>query len=183
MSAFKIRRVKKEIRTLGLAAKSTGSEDEYLIVGVVFRGNLWLDGVMRAMAPEADITDGSVEMITTSRHHPQIRAILIHGGLLYDGITIDACRLSKEAMRPVIALNFKEEIGADDTAHTRVYALDTEGEETHSCSIGIESRVADEILRVASMDSALPEALRVAGLLLSSFTEHANIRFKNNSTA
>ena len=109
-------------------------------MGVVFRGNLWLDGVMRVMAPKADITDGSVEMITTSRHHPQIRAILIHGGLLYDGITIDACSLSKEAMRPVIALNLKEEIGTDDTAHTRIYALDTEGEETRSCSIGIESR-------------------------------------------
>jgi hypothetical protein len=43
--------------------------------------------------------------------------------------------------------------------------------------------VADEILLMASMDDALPEALRVAGLLLSSFPEDANISFKNNFTA
>jgi endonuclease V-like protein UPF0215 family len=182
MSAFKIRQVKKEIRTLGLASKRTGSEDEFLVVGVVFRGNHWLDGVMRTTASEADITDRSVEMITASRHHPQIRAILIHGDLLLDGVTIDPCSLSREAMRPVIALNFKGEPKSYDPDRTKVYALNKEVEMTPSFSIGLESRIADEILRVASRDSDLPEALRVAGLLLSAYTECTNISFKNDST-
>jgi endonuclease V-like protein UPF0215 family len=181
MSAFKIRRVKKEIRTLGLASKRTGSEDEFLVVGVVFRGNHWLDGVMRTTASKADITHRSVEMITASRHHPQIRAILIHGDLLLDGITIDPCSLSRETMRPVIALNFKGEPRSDDP-DLKVYALDKEVEGTPSYSIGLESRIADEILRVASRDSDLPEALRVAELLLSAYTECTNISFKNDST-
>ncbi len=181
MSAFKIRQVKKEIRTLGLASKRTGSEDEFLVVGVVFRGNHWLDGVMRTTASEADITDRTVEMITASRHHPQIRAILIHGDLLLDGVAIDTCSLSSEAMRPVIALNFRGEPRSDDPDR-KVYALDKEVEGTPSYSIGLESRIADEILRVASRDSDLPEALRVAGLLLSAYTECTNISFKNDST-
>ena len=182
MSAFKIRQVKKEIRTLGLASKRTGSEDEFLVVGVVFRGKYWLDGVMKTTASEADITHRSVEMITASRHHPQIRAILIHGDLLLDGVTIDPCSLSREAMRPVIAMNFKGKPRSDDPDRTKVYALNKEVEGTPSYSIGVESRIADEILRVASRDSDLPEALRVAGLLLSAYTECTNISFKNDST-
>jgi endonuclease V-like protein UPF0215 family len=150
-------------------------------VGVVFRGNHWLDGIMRTTAYKADITDGSVEMITTSRHHPQIRAILIHGDLLFDGVTIDPCSLSSGAKRPVIALNFRGEPRSDDPDR-KVYALDKEVEGTPSYSIGLESRIADEILRVASRDSDLPEALRVAGLLLSAYTECTNISFKNDST-
>lgn len=182
MSAFRIRRVKKEIRTLGLASKKTASEDEFLVVGVVFRGKHWLDGVMRTTASEADITDRSVEMITASRHHPQIRAILIHGDLLLDGVTIDPCSLSSEAMRPVIALSFRGEPRSDDPDRTKIYALDKEEEGTPSYSICLESQIADEILRVASRDSDLPEALRVAGLLLSAYTECTNISFKNDST-
>jgi endonuclease V-like protein UPF0215 family len=181
MSGFKIRHVKKEIRTLGLAARSTGGE--FLIAGVVFRGNLWLDGVMRTSTPEVDITGRSVEMITTSPHHPQIRVILIHGDLLCDGITIDPCRLSKETTRPVIALNLEDEPRSDDPDHPPIFTLDMEGEETRSYSIGLESQVADAILRTTTEVGTLPEALRVVGLLLSAFTERESISFKNKSVA
>ena len=183
MSVFKIRQVKKEIRTLGLAAKSTGSEGEFLVVGVVFRGSLWLDGVMRTTTHTADITDGSAEMITASRHHPQIRAILVHGDLLYDGGTIDPFNLSRETMRPVIALNYKGDLGSDEPDNTQIYAMDVTGEEASSYSIGLEGPVAVNILRTVSRDGVLPEALRVARILLSRFTEQSNIRFKNDSTA
>ena len=182
MSAFKIRQVKKEIRTLGLAAKSTGSEGEFLVVGVVFRGSLWLDGVMRTTAHTADITDGSAEMITASRHHPQIRAILVHGDLLYDGCTIDPFNLSRETMRPVIALNYKGDLGSDEPDNIQVYAVDVTGE-VPSYSIGLEGPVAVNILRTVSRDGVLPEALRVARRLLSQFMEQSNISFKNDSTA
>ena len=182
MSVFKIRQVKKEIRTLGLAAKSAGSEGEFLVVGVVFRGSLWLDGVMRTTTHTADITDGSAEMITASRHHPQIRAILVHGDLLHDGCTIDPFNLSRETMRPVVALNYKGDLGSDEPDSTQVYTMDVTGEAT-SYSIGLEGPVAVNILRTVSRDSVLPEALRVARILLSYFMEQSNIRFKNDSTA
>jgi endonuclease V-like protein UPF0215 family len=182
LSTFKIRQVKKEIRTLGLAAKSMNSEGEFIVVGVVFRGSLWLDGVMRTTTHTADITDGSAEMITASRHHPQIRAILVHGDLLYDGCTIDPFNLSRETMRPVIALNYKGDLGSDDPENTQVYAMRVTGK-VPSYSIGLEDPVAVDILRTASRDGVLPEALRVANILLSNFTEQTNIRFKNDSTA
>ncbi len=182
MSAFKIRQVKKEIRTLGLAAKSTGSEGEFLVVGVVFRGSLWLDGVMRTTTYTVDITDGSAEMIKASRHHPQIRAIIVHEDLLYDGCTIDPFNLSRETMRPVIALNYKGCLESDEAGSTQVYAMDVTGE-APSYSIGLEGSVAVNILRTVSRDGVLPEALRVARILLSHFREQSNIRFKNDSTA
>jgi endonuclease V-like protein UPF0215 family len=182
LSAFKIRQVKKEIRTLGLAAKSTGSGGEFLVVGVVFRGSLWLDGVMRTTANTSDITDGSAEMIATSRHHPQIRAILVHGDLLYDGCT-DPFNLSRKTMRPVIALNYKGDLGSDEPDNTQVYAMDVTGEEPPSYSIGLECPVAVNVLRTISRDGVFPEALRVARVLLSYFTEQSNISFKNDSAA
>lgn len=138
---------------------------------------------MRTSTPEADITDIFVEMITASPHHPQIRAILIHGDLLRDGIIIDLCRLSKGTKRPVIALKMEEEPRSDDPDQPPVFALDMDGRETLSYSIGLENQVAEEILRTTTKSGTLPEALRVVGLLLSAFPERENISFKNNSVA
>jgi hypothetical protein len=85
-------------------------------------------------------------------------------------------------MRPVIALNYKGDLGSDDHENTQVYAMRVTGE-VPSYSIGLEDPVAVDILRTASRDGVLPEALRVANILLSNFTEQTNIRFKNDSTA
>ena len=89
MRIYHLRQVKKEIRVLGFAAKPTGVNDKLYVVGVVFRGKLWLDGVMRTVACGPDITKEVVEMIINSPHHPQIRVILLHGDLLPQNILWD----------------------------------------------------------------------------------------------
>lgn len=170
MGTYRIRQVKKEIRTLGLVVKQTGLRYEYTVIGVVFRGSLWLDGVMRTTVQNIDVTESSIEMITSSPHYPQIRAILVHGDLLCDGASMDTYNLSKNTGKPVIVLNVKDKFKPEESDHIPVYCLCSKDEGVNSYSIGLKSRLVDEILRKSSRDGIFPEALRMAELLLSVYT-------------
>lgn len=164
MSTPRLREIKKEIRVLGLAAWSDSSTGTYETVGVLFRGNRWLDGVLRARSSTHDVTEDVVEMIRNSNHHPQIRVILLHNELLTDGSHIDPHRLSEETERPVIAMGFEE----------TVPETQGEGHRTHPATssailIGINEETAKRVLRTSTRTEKYPEALRVAELLKDSF--------------
>jgi hypothetical protein len=73
----RIRQVKREIRALGIVAKGLRGGGG-LAVGVIFRGGLYLDGVIKAKAHGPDITGAVAEMIKASPHYPQIRVLLIN---------------------------------------------------------------------------------------------------------
>lgn len=171
MRTMKIRQVKKEIRVLGIAVKPSTSGDHLHAVGVVFRGGLWLDGVMRTIAQGPDITDRLVEMIAESPHHPQIRVLLIHDSLIEGGATIDPCRLSTGTSKPVIALSKGEEgLAATQTSADMVvhhFKLEGIGEPIKVLSIGLQSVDATRVLEVSTRKGVIPEALRVAGLVVS----------------
>jgi endonuclease V-like protein UPF0215 family len=172
MRIYNLRQVKKEIRTLGLAAKPTGVDDKLYVVGVVFRGKLWLDGVMKAVACGPDITKEVVEMIINSPHYPQIRVILLHGDLLEGESSVDPCILSSQTSRPVIALKFDEgSLRVEDAEHVSWFKLKKEGTSISSLSVGLTNQVAIRVLEMIWRDGSLPEGLRVAGLVVSALTE------------
>jgi endonuclease V-like protein UPF0215 family len=164
MSTPRLREIKKEIRVLGLAAWSDSSTGTYETVGVLFRGNRWLDGVLRARSSTHDVTEDVVDMIRNSNHHPQIRVILLHNELLTDSSQIDSHRLSKKTERPVIAMGFEETL----------QEIQDEGDSTHpaassAISIGINEETAKKVLSASTRTENYPEALRVAKLLKDSF--------------
>lgn len=163
MGTYRIRQVKKEIRVLGLAARQAPDGHGFDVVGVIYRGRHWLDGVLRTTSIDSDVTSEAVEMIVGSDHNPQIRVILLHTDLLKDGTTIDPSELSKGTLKPVIAMRFKE-TPKDDPSQTERVPLDLES----SIAFGLEKRVAERILESTSRESSPPEALRVAELILSS---------------
>lgn len=171
MRTAKIRQVKREIRVLGIAVKPSSKGDRLHVVAVVFRGGLWLDGVMRTTTQGPEITDRLVEMITASPHHPQIRVLLLHGTLIEGGATVDPYRLSIGTSRPVVALS-TDEAGLNipevtkDLAMQR-FMLEREGESIDVLSIGLRSRDATRVLEVSTREGVMPEALRVAGLVVS----------------
>jgi endonuclease V-like protein UPF0215 family len=170
MRSYNIRQVKKEIRVLGLAVRKAVETEGFHVVGVVFRGRLWLDGVMRTKAGGADVTREAVEMITGSPHHPQIRVILLDRGLIDSSATLDPCGLSSGASRPVIAMGFGEALCPEEDGSVHRFDFEGGGARVPVLSVGLSSRVALRVLENASRGDAVPEALRVSGLVISAFS-------------
>lgn len=171
MGITRIRRIKREIRVLGIASKPRGSLQT--VVGVVYRGSLWLDGVLaiNLRGDEASPTLKVAEMIRGSSHHPQIRVILLHRELLR-GIRIDPYRLHLEVERPVIALSSGGWPERREEAYSIGFEMEIGGERLRVLSIGLRSREAASILKVATREGEkLPEALRVAGLIASALDQ------------
>ncbi len=164
MTLFRIREVKREIRVLGVAARRA-THKGYTVVGVVFRGGLYLDGVLRTKSESRDITGDVVEMIVSSPHHPQVRAILLDGKLL-DGATADLAVLSEAASRPVIAFNPTGMVAPREGAVER-FEMDLNEGPVPVLSLGIDRAMAERILSRVSKRRGVPEALRIACLLVS----------------
>jgi endonuclease V-like protein UPF0215 family len=161
MTLYRIREVKREIRVLGVAARRATIKG-HTIVGVIFRGGLYLDGVLRAESDSRDITGDVVEMIVSSPHHPQVRVILLDGRLL-DGATADIAVLSEATSKPVIAFNPVGLVAPSDGAVER-FEMNLNDGPNPVLSIGIERTKAKRIIHNASTRHNVPEALRVASL-------------------
>ena len=167
MAFYRLREVKKEIRVLGIVAGRVTPGSDLQVVGVVYRGRLYLDGVMRTRSAGPDITGEVAAMIESSPHMPQVRVILLDSAHLRDGATLDPIKLSEKLSKPVVFLGPGE---FDDSPRvpTQQYGWETGGETVPVLSVGLKRGVATRILTVASAKTAVPEALRVAEILISS---------------
>jgi len=163
----KIRQVKREIRVLGIAAGRVA--DSFQAVGVVFRGSLWIDGVLRTVSSEADLTEGLIGMVDGSPHNPQIRVILLHEAFIPAGASIDPFRLAVGCGKPVISLS-QDERTAEPGSQAESFPWG-DGEDVWALAVGLRRRDAEGVLRVSTRVGAMPEALRVAGLVTASLTE------------
>jgi endonuclease V-like protein UPF0215 family len=165
MTVQGIREVKKQIRILSLAAKSIGKGGHYFLVGVVYRGRLCLDGIMSALVDGGDLTSEIVRMVTASRHHPQIRVIVYYYDSL-NGATIDPESLVKGVSRPVIVLGFD---GVNLIEGVPLPRLDFKQGESSipAFSVCLSRETALRVLSTSSVTNAIPEAVRVAELVVS----------------
>jgi len=169
-----IRHVKKEIRVLGIAIEHARIPDRFHIVGVVYRGGLWLDGVMSTVANETDITGGVVEMVKRSPHHPQVRVALLSDALT-GGAAIDPYGLSLGISKPVIAITSGGELEEFPTeGSAQRLELKRGGATLVAMCYGLRSRDAERVLMVSTREWVLPEALRVARLVVSAVTASMN---------
>lgn len=164
MTLFRIREVKREIRVLGVAVQRA-THKGYTVVGVIFRGGLYLDGVLKAESKSRDITGDVVEMIVSSPHYPQVRVILLDGELL-DGATADLAILSEAASRPVIAFNPTGMVAPREGAVER-FELDLNEGQVPVLSLGIDRVMVERIVSRVSKRRGVPEALRIACILVS----------------
>jgi endonuclease V-like protein UPF0215 family len=150
-----IRRVKREIRVLGVAARREAGG--FLVVGVVYRGGLWLDGAIWWKAE--DLEGAIAEMLKGSPHSGQVRVILLSRANLPTDVIVSVEKLSAEVGKPVILLGegeLKLKIGA----------------ERLQCSVsGLSRWVAEDVLKTVTPEGSVPEALRVAALILSGLPE------------
>jgi endonuclease V-like protein UPF0215 family len=162
------------------------------VVGVVFRGGYWLDGVMHTTVEVDgfDATEKIASMIINSRHHKQLRVIMLNGITLGGFNVVNIKRLNAETRLPVIAVTREkpdyEEIHEAlknlprcgerwkvirNTAEMLEVFTRSEDEKVFIQISGILEEDARKIVRLTSTRSSIPEALRVAHLVASGISK------------
>ena len=193
MALKRFRIVKPEIRVLGVddGVFIPHRKGLALVVGVVFRGGYWLDGVMHTQieVDGLDATERIASMILGSPHHKQLRVIILNGVTFAGFNVIDVRRLSEDTGLPVITVtrgkpNFDEirealvnlpdgdkrwklilNLGEPFEMSTRKIC-----EKIYVQVFGTRREDAEKIVRLTSTRSNIPEALRVAHLIASGIT-------------
>ena len=190
MSRSSFRVVKPEIRVLGVddGVFTPHVEAWVPVVGVVFRGGYWLDGVMhtKIAVDGFDATEKIASMITNSPHCRQLRVIMLNG-ITFGGFNVvDIKALHAETKLPVIAVTrekpnlaeirealkhlpkCEERWSAVLNAGELVEVATRHGKERVYVHVaGISAEDARRVLRLTSTRSNVPEALRVAHLVAS----------------
>jgi uncharacterized protein len=184
----RFRVIKPEIRILGIddGKHVFRSKTQVPLVGVVYKGGLWLEGVMSTMVwvDGFDVTEKVAEMILCSPHYKQVRVIML-SGLTYAGFnTLDIVELNKATNLPVIALTSKKPdmerirsaLNNLDRPEERlkallkagdIVAIHNNGKKIFMQTAGIYCEDAQKIVALASTRSSIPEPLRVAHLIAS----------------
>ena len=190
MDRKSFRVIKPEIRVLGIddGAFKPHVKGEVLVVGVVFRGGYWLDGVMHTtIAVDGfDATDKIGSMIVGSSHYKQLRVVMLNGVTFAGFNIVDVKALYAATKLPVITVT-REKPDFEDirkalqnlpNPEARWKAILSAGEpvqvSTRSAkakvylqAVGVSMEDAVKILRLTSTRSNVPEALRVAHLIAS----------------
>jgi len=146
--------VKPEIRVLGVAAMQR--EGFLDLIGVVYRGCSWLDGVMRGRSDSTDLMEAIAKMIECSPHAGQIRVILLDRKLLPGGASVDPAGLRSTTGKPVIALDWP---GADLEWRSK-------GVSRPYGAFGVGKWASHAVLRTSTIEGGIPEALRVASMVV-----------------
>jgi len=190
----KFRCIKPEIRVLGVddgdfVPRTKGLAD---VVGVVYRGGHWLEGVMHTKieVDGMDATEKIASMIKDSPHYDQLRVVILDGITFAGFNVVDIKELFKRVKLPTIAIvrekpNFEEiktaiknlpeyekrwkivkNTGKIIKVQTRKAA-----EAVYMQVAGISEEDAKKIVRNTSTRSNVPEALRVAHIIASGLTK------------
>jgi hypothetical protein len=187
--SVKFRTIKPEIRILGVDDGPFILHRGYApVVGVVFRGGYWLDGVLstKIRVDGFDATDKIAAMIRDSPHYRQVRVIMLDGVTFGGFNVVDIKELHALTNLPVIVVtrdkpSFREihaavknlpnsaerwkavqNAGKIFEVHTR-----SRGEKVYMELCGMRESDARKILQITSTRSSIPEALRVAHLIAS----------------
>jgi len=175
--------IKPEIRILGIDDSALFYE-KVMIVGAIFRGGDWIDGVLRSEITKdgLDATEVICKMITKSKHHGQIRVVILDG-ITYGGFNVvDIQILYRETGIPVIvvmrsypdfekirsALKYfpdREERWMIIKRAGKIEKISGEKNPIYIQRAGIGLETVKKILRLTSIRSNIPEPLRVAHLI------------------
>lgn len=190
MAVKRFRCIKREIRILGIddGIFAPHTKDEVEVVGVVYRGGYWLDGVMRTDVTVDGIgaTEKIAAMIKNSPHYDQLRVIVLDGITFAGFNVVNIKKLFEKVDLPVIAVkrekpNLEEIRKALENLpefEKRWEAIKSAGEMTEVRTrkaeepvymqvAGVSEEDAEKILRRTSTRSNIPEALRVAHIIAS----------------
>jgi len=182
--------IKPEIRVLGIddGAFKPRVNGAVPVIGVVFRGGFWLDGVLHTSieVDGFDATDRIASMITGSSHYRQLRVVMLNGVTFAGFNIVDVKALHVATKLPVITVTREKPDFAEiqkalqnlPNSEERWEAILRAGEpvevstrsakaKVYMQTVGVSTGDAQKILRLTSTRSNIPEALRVAHLIAS----------------
>ena len=181
-----LRRIKKEIRILGIddaPFDKTKKKRKVLVVGTVFRGGEFLDGVLSTKITQdgKDSTSQLVKIIKKSRHLQQLQCIMLDGIALGGFNVVDINELLEKTNLPVIVImrklpNMKEIEDALKLIHQeskmdlikkagKIYRLKINGKNIYFQKAGINEELVEKIIKTSTTHSLIPEPLRISHLI------------------
>jgi len=180
--------IKPEIRILGIDDGKflPHTKGTVIVVGVVFRGGLWLEGVMHTTVDidGSNATEQLAKMINSSPHCQQLRLVMLNGITLGGFNLVNIEVLNLVTSLPILALTRdKPNLDAIRSALTHlpqmderweiveaageIYEIANKGTHLYMETAGISLADAKRIVELASTRSSFPEPLRVAHLVAS----------------
>ena len=182
--------IKPEIRVLGVddCPFIPHTKGQVPVIGVVFRGGYWLDGVLhtKIMLDGFDATEKIASMITSSPHYKQLRVIMLNGVTFAGFNIVNIKTLNAATKLPVMTVTREKPDFADihealenlPKSQERWNIILNAGEpfevptrrgkkKIYMQVAGISRDDAQKILWLTSTRSNIPEALRVAHLIAS----------------
>jgi endonuclease V-like protein UPF0215 family len=161
------------------------------VVGVVYRGGYWFEGVMRTeiTIDGLDATENIADMIESSPYYRELRVVVLDGVTFAGFNVVDIKKLSRKLALPFIAVvrekpkmgeirsalenlpDFEIRWQAMENAGETLEVKTREGENPVYMHVaGILREDAEKIMEKTSTRSNIPEALRVAHLIASGLT-------------
>ena len=188
MDNIKFYEIKKEVRILGIddASFNLFCDEKTILVGAIFRGGLWLDGVLKTEieVDGNDATEKIIEMVKSTKHK-DVRVIMLDG-ITFGGFNVaNIKKIFGETGLGVIAVvrklpDFGEienvikgyEYYEERKESIRVAGIPVKVETMPDKFIyvqccGIKFEDAEYIAKLSSTRSLVPEPIRVAHLIAS----------------
>lgn len=185
--------IKPEIRILGFddGAFESKSKGKVPVVGLIFRGGKFLDGALKTEVTidGNDATEKIVKLINSSRHKQQLKVIMFDGVTLGGFNIVDIKKLHKKTGLPVIVINrkipnleevknalknfknFKERWKKILNAGKIKECIIGENKKVYYQSIGLDDEETEEIIKLSTTRSFIPEPLRVAHIIATAFVK------------
>ena len=187
--------IKEEIRILGIddGPFGFGEGNRALLVGTVFRGGAWLDGVLttKVLVDGDDATTEIIQMILKSRHRGQVRVVMTDGLTVGGFNVIDAREVFRSSGLPVISVTRSkpdldsiraalkkfpdseqrwERIRKAGPPVKHVFGRPRGKGSVYFQGFGIREEDAHSIIEMTSTRSLMPEPVRVAHIIASGVT-------------
>lgn len=177
--------IKREFRILGIDDSYKLGDKNTLVVGTIFRGGEWLDGVIRTFCKVDgnDSTKKIIELIRKSKHFGQLQCIMLNGIAVGGFNVINIHELWKKTKLPVIVVirkkpNFKKiqkalkKINQQEKMNLikkagQVYSEKIKGKKIYFQTAGISDKKASEIIKISTTHSLIPEPIRISHIIAS----------------
>ncbi len=189
-----IQQIKPEIRILGVddARFERGRHEWTRLVGVVFRGGQWMEGCLQMpiRVDGDDVTRRLTQMVNTSPHYGQLRVIMTRDTIFGGTNVLDLQVLVEDTKLPVISVSdSKPDMRQVKKALQKINPDEWEQKYSRLTNAGpvrvVESRPGRapvyiqwhgmpfqqivELVQKTATRSRIPEPVRVAHLIASSF--------------
>ena len=147
---------------------------ETVIVSVVFRGSLWLDGVATTTieAKEESYSLRLSNLITSSKQFSQLHAIIISQRLMLNSIR----ELARRVKLPVIAIAGSNKRPQRRKRQLNEFTVSVSGQNVAAMGVGVDRDQAERLYRIScSPHRTVPEAVRIADLVTKELSRTVRI--------